>query len=216
MSRARALILVWLAACSSSNPRQPPPATGSDTEVPGSASGDRAGTDAAPIDAAPIDAVPIDATPIDAAPIDAAPIDARGAVDATMRADASVDAGDQSTTTTGCPASFAAATGSCARGTQCAFREGTCSCARPAWCGGAAPSDELLNQPPVWQCIPTVRPDGCPGSMPVAGGRCTREGQRCDYTCSCVAAAVCTNGAWKLQSGPCKPSARPQRGSPAE
>ncbi len=220
MSHARAMMLVWFAACSSSNPRPPPSTTGSGTSLAGSAERDRAITDAAPTDAGAIDAAAdataIDATAIDATSIDATSIDARVAIDAPARTDAGVDAGSTSATlpATGCPPSFAAATGRCANGTQCAFPEGTCSCARAAWCGGAAPSDELLNQPPVWQCIPTVKADGCPGSMPAAGGRCKREGQRCDYTCSCVAAAVCTNSAWKLESGPCKPSAPPRRGSP--
>ncbi len=228
-------MIACLVACSSSSSRPPPSTTGSgsDTSLAGSGEGGRAIGDATAIDSTrsdapvihamrtdvpPTDPAKLDARGAEAASIDgrgAAPFDARGATDAPMRADASVDAGDRSTSQppTGCPASFAAATGSCTRGASCAYREGTCSCTRAAWCGGAAPSGEFLNQPPVWQCIPMVKADGCPGSMPAAGGRCKREGQRCDYTCSCVAAAVCTDGAWKLERGPCKPSA-PPRGPP--
>jgi hypothetical protein len=58
--------------------------------------------------------------------------------------------------------------------------------------------------PAVWQCIPQVRPDGCPGSQP-GGGACATEGQTCDYTCSCEETATCTNHQWVAHEGPCKP-----------
>ena len=56
-----------------------------------------------------------------------------------------------------------------------------------------------------WQCTRLVGADGCPGATPREGDACSREGQTCDYTCSCSLTARCTGGKWDVQNGPCKP-----------
>src|SRR5689334_21851244 len=92
----------------------------------------------------------------------------------------------------GCPATFTAASGSCSTGDECAYPEGDCSCSSPPSCVGV----NMPPGPPVWQCTPIVRSDGCPGTEPGDGTPCTKEGKSCDYTFSCVAAATCTKGVW--------------------
>jgi len=125
-----------------------------------------------------------------------APIDAAAApADAVTRAVGPLAAG--------CPATFAAAaaTGGCSAREACAYPEGDCYCSSPPSCGGAY----MPPRPPVWQCTPLVRADGCPGVEPADGAPCTRDGQSCDYTCSCLETATCSKGVWATASGPCKP-----------
>jgi hypothetical protein len=115
---------------------------------------------------------------------------------------ASVLADARSPLAASCPATFAEARGLCSSTDPCTYPEGTCSCSVPPWCGGAAPPDD---RPETWQCTPLVRADGCPGQHPPDGTACTDDGQRCDYTCSCLAIATCHNGTWSTENGPCKP-----------
>lgn len=113
-----------------------------------------------------------------------------------------------------CPGTFAQATGRACGGAPdaCTYPQGTCQCGAVAWCGGAAPPPGYGREL-TWQCTPRVRGDGCPGELP--SGACARDGQVCDYTCSCVLTATCAGGTWQTRSGPCKPSAAP-RGRPPD
>jgi hypothetical protein len=107
--------------------------------------------------------------------------------------------------TASCPASFAEAQGACPpSATSCRYPEGTCNCMPAPWCSGVAPPPHYRQQT-SWVCPDKLRPDGCPISRPTESSGCTREGQRCDYTCSCVDVATCTKGAWAIETGDCKP-----------
>lgn len=106
-----------------------------------------------------------------------------------------------------CPTSFAAAQagGPCTfTYDDCVYPEGSCTCAPPPWCGGAAPPPDH-DKHRSWQCTPDVRPDGCPGFAPNSGQPCTTANKKCEYTCGCIRVATCTNGAWKMERGPCVP-----------
>jgi hypothetical protein len=95
-----------------------------------------------------------------------------------------------------CPASFAAATGTCPVEQDCAYPEGTCRCEEPGHCSGAN-----LRRPPEpleWVCTkptPAVRPDGCPGPEP-HGDACKTEGKQCTYGSCCVSTLTCESGHW--------------------
>lgn len=81
----------------------------------------------------------------------------------------------------------------------CAYAGGAeCRCAERPYCSGA----ERLPDPVenyVWVCDrppPEVRPDGCPGSMPPAGGDCDPVGKRCGYGDCCFTTIECTADGW--------------------
>ena len=110
-----------------------------------------------------------------------------------------------------CPATFAAAKGACTEPIDCSYPEGTCRCAKAAWCNGMPPGPDWAARGPTWECRPAVGPDGCPGVEPAQGTACSAEGKRCDFTCACMEAAVCTHGVWTIEHGACKPAAPPRR-----
>ena len=85
---------------------------------------------------------------------------------------------------------------------ECRYPLGRCMCHAPRQCGG-------MYRKPVyhWTCInnpPAIRPDGCPGTSPRAGGTCTPEGKLCSYG-PCAARAKCIGSKWQLLPNRPKP-----------
>jgi hypothetical protein len=109
-----------------------------------------------------------------------------------------------------CPASWSKGGGLCTpSGKVCEFPEGPCTCAGQSYCGGAAPTQEILKElaVPRWMCTPSpkaIGPDGCPLVMP-HGGKCAPNGKKCHYTPCCAFTVTCTNGKWLSDGGNCPP-----------
>jgi hypothetical protein len=106
----------------------------------------------------------------------------------------------------GCPSTYASAmaddvgadAGLCS-GTAallCDYAEGVCGCGNGSSASG-------------WTCAPRAPAGGaCPSTeRPLAGDRCTNEGQLCDYGSPCVSGTwagppmLCENGYWEVVSG---------------
>ncbi len=117
-------------------------------------------------------------------------------------------AAETSQTAAACPASYAevavGAPCTAADGTTCEFPEGSCHCGSQSYCGGVAPSEEMLAEleQVVWQCEPK-RTDGCPEQVPE--GPCSTEGKICTYGDCCIQPATCTNGMWDVGQASCPP-----------
>ncbi len=100
------------------------------------------------------------------------------------------------TAATGCPASYAQATGPCDGTntvTTCGYQEGTCTC-------------ELTGEQAEWHCTappPAVRADGCPGRPPA--GACSHDGQQCSYGETCAVQYACVSGSWQRLREDCPP-----------
>ncbi|HVV87478.1 MAG TPA: hypothetical protein VHE35_30760 [Kofleriaceae bacterium] len=86
----------------------------------------------------------------------------------------------------------------------CAFAEGRCWCAPGSYCGGVAPTPEILAalEKPRWQCQP-VRTDGCPETPPT--GACSEPGKACSYGDCCIDSYACQGGTWTRTGGGCPP-----------
>ncbi len=107
----------------------------------------------------------------------------------------------------GCPATYGAvAVGTSCTDTAaaCGFAEGDCWCGPRSYCGGVAPSEELLRRlgRPTWQCKP-VRTDGCPEAQP--SGACATPGEVCVYGDCCFTQLTCHDGTWTPTGGGCPP-----------
>ncbi|MCE9576851.1 MAG: hypothetical protein K8W52_27135 [Deltaproteobacteria bacterium] len=87
---------------------------------------------------------------------------------------------------------------------RCEYPEGACFCGPRSYCGGAAPTQEILEalRQPVWQCTP-VRTDGCPETPP--SGACAEAGKQCGYGDCCAQVTTCTNGSWVAGPPQCPP-----------
>jgi hypothetical protein len=105
---------------------------------------------------------------------------------------------------TPCPATYAAATGTCTGTASCTYPEGTCACGPPSRCGGA---NIPLEGPSAWDCTPKppeFRADGCPGVNP-RGQPCTDAGKQCRYDECCMRLDTCQDGHWQETEKECPP-----------
>ena len=116
-----------------------------------------------------------------------------------------------STANAGCPATYAAATGSCASfaaapsasDPACVYPEGTCRCVDRVMCGPIiVPIEGDAAAAPQWRCS-APRTDGCPEQNP-AGQPCTDAQKTCSYPNGCCTRfTTCTDGKWNTRSGAC-------------
>ncbi|RLB52380.1 MAG: hypothetical protein DRJ42_14990 [Deltaproteobacteria bacterium] len=81
---------------------------------------------------------------------------------------------------------------------DCPYDGGWCACRRPApYCGGAAPSPEVLNQATGWACMDDLGADGCPTRPIESGARCSVDRERqCIQGCSSL--YQCVRRRWRV------------------
>ena len=138
-----------------------------------------------------------------------------GSAPGTVTAEGGLDAGTPDDAATaddaGCPATYAAATGSCTRfaampsanDPACNYPEGTCRCVDRVTCGPVVvPIEGDAAAAPQWRCS-APRTDGCPEQNP-AGQTCADAQKTCSYPNGCCTdIAACTNGRWVSRPGAC-------------
>jgi hypothetical protein len=115
---------------------------------------------------------------------------------------AAIDDGDP------CPPTFEEAKGApcCEEGEAppadtCTYTQGECYCGPPPTCSGAE-EPPLPPQMWLWVCTaypPEVRPDGCPGQPPLAGGSCEEQGKVCSYGECATSSYTCIDGEWVFE-----------------
>jgi hypothetical protein len=120
------------------------------------------------------------------------------------------DAGPVAVASSACPATYGQGVPNCVpTGKVCEYPEGTCTCAGDSYCGGVAPTPEILKRlaKPHWKCQPSPKilgADGCPLSMP-NGGPCKSPGKECHYSNCCSFTVTCVKGTWLSSAGICPP-----------
>ena len=147
---------------------------------------------------------------IGAAPDAAADSSPTGTLSPTSDAGDGTD--DASTTDAGaCPATYAAATGSCASfeptpsatDPVCVYPAGTCRCVDRVTCGPiVVPIEGDAATAPQWRCS-APRTDGCPEQDP-DGQACADAQKTCSYPNGCCTnIATCNGGKWVTRPGAC-------------